>query len=79
MPLKEVEVVVCFVDGGEADRDKEARESAAVFEASLVWRVKELGPRHERDNAQTLRTSFTSIAKPSSSLSCGPQTSMVLG
>jgi hypothetical protein len=36
MPPKEVEVVVCFVDGGEAERDKEARESAAVFEASLV-------------------------------------------
>lgn len=41
MPLKEVEVVVCLEDGGEADRDKEARESAAVFEAnSLVWKVK---------------------------------------
>ena len=40
MPLKEVEVVVCFVEGGEAERDKEARESAAVFEASLVWKVK---------------------------------------
>lgn len=36
MPLKEVEVVMCFVDGGEAERDKEARERAAVFEASLV-------------------------------------------
>ena len=35
-PLKEVEVVECFVDGGEAERDKEARESAAVFEARLV-------------------------------------------
>ena len=40
MPPKEVEVVVCLVEGGEADRDKEARESAAVFEASLVRRVK---------------------------------------
>ena len=39
MPLKEVEVVVCFVEGGEAERDKEASESAAVFEASLVWEV----------------------------------------
>ena len=39
MPLKEVEIV-CFVDGGEAERDKEARDSAAVFEASLVWRVR---------------------------------------
>jgi hypothetical protein len=40
MPLKEVEVAECFVDGGEAERDKEARESAAVFEASLIWRVR---------------------------------------
>ena len=41
MPLKEVEVAECFVEGGgEAERDKEARESAAVFEASLVWRVR---------------------------------------
>lgn len=39
MPPKQVEVVVCVVDGGEADRDNEARESAAVFEASLVSRV----------------------------------------
>lgn len=30
MPLKE-DVDVCFVEGGEAERDKEARESAAVF------------------------------------------------
>ena len=35
MPPKEVEIV-CVVDGGEADRDKEARESAAVLEASLI-------------------------------------------
>ena len=39
MPLKEVEVAECFVEGGEAERDKEARESAAEFEANLVWRV----------------------------------------
>ena len=40
MPLKEVEVAECFVEGGgEAERDKEARESAAEFEANLVLRV----------------------------------------
>ena len=39
MPLKEVEVAECFVEGGEAERDKEARESAAEFEANLVWRI----------------------------------------
>jgi hypothetical protein len=45
MPVKEVGVVV---DGGEADRDKEARERAAVFvvEASLVWKV----TRRERES-----------------------------
>ena len=39
MPLKEVEVAECFEEGGEAERDKEARESAAEFEANLVLRV----------------------------------------
>ena len=28
---------VCFVDEGEVERDKEARERAAVFEACLDW------------------------------------------
>ena len=41
MPPKEVEVDVCFVEGGgEVERDKEARESAAVFEACLVYNVR---------------------------------------
>ena len=39
MLIKEVEVAECFVEGeGEAEKDKEARESAAEFEANLVWK-----------------------------------------
>jgi hypothetical protein len=49
MPLKEVEVVVCFVEGGEAERDKEARERAAVFEDRLVRKGQKLGPKGMRE------------------------------
>ena len=38
--------------GGEAEKDKEARESAAVFETSLVWRVS-IGTQGMRDREIT--------------------------
>jgi len=78
MPPKEVEVVVCIVVGGEADRDKEARERAAVFDAGLLRNGR--SSRNKESvcvNVQRTSTSFTSIAESSSRLSCRPQTTMV--
>lgn len=77
IPPKEVEVVLVFVvDGGEGDRDKEARERAAVVDASLLKEVR-ISVCEDREDVQRTSTSFTSVAESSSCLSCRPQTTMM--